>query len=194
MWVERSAHAAPEASVRVVPCPVCSCEDIDAALSSVDTIWKVPRTVSHCRRCGLYFLDDMPSSDEIREWYNSDEAYAYGRIAGVLKQCFREFRSRSQHRYVIERKGAPAGGRVLEVGACEGRLLRLFRPSELVGLEYSVAYGTYAKRKFGIVLQPRDIFELDGAFDLIVMSHVLEHFPDIHRVMAKVKQLLRPGG
>jgi SAM-dependent methyltransferase len=39
-----------------------------------------------------------------------------------------------------------------------------------------------------------DIPAADGAFDLVLCNHVLEHVPDDHRAMAELYRVLRPGG
>ena len=35
---------------------------------------------------------------------------------------------------------------------------------------------------------------VDGAFDVVILSEVLEHIPDDHRVIAEAARVLRPGG
>jgi ubiquinone/menaquinone biosynthesis C-methylase UbiE len=38
------------------------------------------------------------------------------------------------------------------------------------------------------------ITEPDGAFDLVICNHVLEHVPDLDRALTELHRVLRPGG
>jgi SAM-dependent methyltransferase len=91
----------------------------------------------------------------------------------------------------LEREGfgQRAGLSVLHV-APERALGRIL--SRLTGVRY-----VSADRKPGEVSVVTDLTELafaDGAFDLVMCSHVLEHIADDRRAMREIRRVLKPGG
>ena len=52
-------------------------------------------------------------------------------------------------------------------------------------------------RGAGLEVVHGDVFtgELDGrAFDVVTVSHVIEHVPDIHRALSRIHSIVKPGG
>jgi len=103
--------------------------------------------------------------------------------------------------------GVPTRGvRVLDVGFGAGAMLLQFgRGCQLTGLEFSssaIQRLKWKARHRG--MQPLDLrmwdarslgfpFD-DAAFDVVVMSHVLEHFPDDRALLVEARRVLAPGG
>ena len=90
-------------------------------------------------------------------------------------------------------------GRVLELGAADGRRLALFRSLgwDAVGLDIDPQSAARARRERGIevhvgALEPNTFAE--GTFDAVVSNHVLEHLPDPVSTLMVAAALLRPGG
>jgi 2-polyprenyl-3-methyl-5-hydroxy-6-metoxy-1,4-benzoquinol methylase len=163
----------------------------------VQGVWNREYGVSFCPSCGGYFLPEVPGPAEMAAYYKN-EYYknVEGRLVSAVKTLFREFRSESQAAFVsplLEGRGAVS---LLEVGAGDGCLISRFssKADRLVGLEHNSRYFQRAQKKYGIKLRSDDFFDLEEPFDLILMSHVFEHFPDIDRVAAHFKKLLKPNG
>ncbi len=94
---------------------------------------------------------------------------------------------------------------VLEVGcgggANLGELKRRYPDCRTVGVELQPGAATVALRhhavdevRVGSVLDAAAVDFAAGSFDLIVMSHVLEHFAEPERVVARALPWLRCGG
>lgn len=90
----------------------------------------------------------------------------------------------------------PKGARLLEVGAGTGR-----QAQELVNFGFSVEAieildSNYAdERLFAITnYDGRDIPFPDASFDIVFSSNVLEHVPDLVKMHAEIRRVLRPGG
>ncbi len=91
------------------------------------------------------------------------------------------------------------GRRLLEVGASDGQLLALARERgfEVAGVEPNGRLVEVALSEHGVTLFPGTLAEAGYAptsFDVVVMLHVIEHLPDPCAEVARVAELLRPGG
>jgi len=174
-------------------CPVCGSNAVSENISQVENIWPTERVVNFCTRCHLYFLAQMPTEEEIISYYKNDY-YQFPFYLDLIKRAFRRSRSVSQFHYIQDAVNLSAG-KVLEVGACDGVLLKQFASkNEVVGLELSDKYRVLAKQRYNVELLDRKFDEYEGQYDLLIMSHVLEHFPDISSTLEQVKSLLKPGG
>jgi trans-aconitate methyltransferase len=89
-------------------------------------------------------------------------------------------------------------GRVLDIGASTGTLLNKMRDrfgSEVFGVEPGDAYRAFAKHRGIEMLPSLDalLASKDEKFDLISMSHVLEHLPDPVNELIKIRTELLDG-
>jgi len=92
--------------------------------------------------------------------------------------------------------------RVLEVGCASGQTLAYLKErgaEYTVGVEYSAEVASEAKSRSLDRIIVGDVEKLDldfdlGTFDLLIVSHVLEHLVDPWTVLRKLKRLLRVGG
>ena len=98
----------------------------------------------------------------------------------------------------------PSGGRWLDVGCGTGALvetiLALAAPSEVVGIDPSPAYVTFARDR---VNDPRVRFEVGDAqalqaasatFDAVVAGLVLNFVPEPEEALSEMVRVARPGG
>lgn len=88
--------------------------------------------------------------------------------------------------------------RVLEIGCGEGRFrLNMKRDCEYFGVEFcahaAAAAETLLDRVFvgSYDAVARDI--PDSYFDLVICNDVIEHMPDHHQFLARIKEKMRPG-
>lgn len=91
-----------------------------------------------------------------------------------------------------------AGGRVLDVGCGRGAQLALFREMgwETVGVDVSDEAARQAEAK-GIPVVLGDLLTVDlprASFDLVIMTHSLEHLHAPGPTLDRIRELLRPGG
>jgi 2-polyprenyl-3-methyl-5-hydroxy-6-metoxy-1,4-benzoquinol methylase len=90
-------------------------------------------------------------------------------------------------------------GRVLDIGSGNGFFLAMLRHYgwEVRGVDMSASAAETTRREFGIDVHvgevTDDVFEREQ-FDFVHMSHVIEHVPSPMVVLARVRELLRPGG
>lgn len=129
-----------------------------------------------------------------REW-ETREHYAEAKSA-VVDTIMRRARGESyeeriEHFAAILLERLPAGARLLEIGAGEGLLAkRLTSAGHQV-----VALDTNLRSTFPIVQSTFEAFDAPAAsFDCIAAQLVLHHAADLPAMLAKVEQLLAPGG
>lgn len=89
-----------------------------------------------------------------------------------------------------------ANSRVLDVGTGSGWASQYFfeRGMEVTALDYDFSTFEYTTPEIQKIASDfRDISKV-GLFDVVIMSHVLEHFSNPGLILEKVRNLLRSGG
>ena len=90
------------------------------------------------------------------------------------------------------------GGRLLDIGCGGGDLLAEARAAgyEVVGLDDSIVLVTHVRQRHGLEIHCGDpaSFKPSAPFDIVVMSHVLEHVVRPLEMLESVRRLLAPGG
>jgi SAM-dependent methyltransferase len=97
-------------------------------------------------------------------------------------------------------KTVPLNARVLDAGCATGALIGFMQRegfTDLVGLDPSPVATAQVARAFHVpaiagsfITPPGEI----GTFDLVVLSHVLEHIIDVQAAVAGLQSLVKPGG
>jgi 2-polyprenyl-3-methyl-5-hydroxy-6-metoxy-1,4-benzoquinol methylase len=178
-----------------ISCPICMIQGCSNELNfEIKNIWSNPKKINHCKLCNLYFLEEKPDPEELKKYYQ-EKYYFKSSYLYLIKEKFRFARSISQYNFFKENIFS-AVSNVLEIGSGDGLLLSLFKKdnAKVCGIEYSQKYTDFAKKKYNINLTNDDFFNLDGKYDLIIMSHVFEHFLDFKKIYTKANQLLKNGG
>lgn len=182
--------------VRRERCPVCAGEHRPGP-----TVGRL--TYVRCRSCGLVFMEPMPS----QRWY--DGRYAAQYWEGQAKRDDRSDetsrRLRKEHLRAIayaeiaRAAGLPSEGTLLEIGCGTGGAAATLAESlgwSAVGVEPDVASRAIAST-IGVMVDATDLdgfVALGRTFDLILLSHVLEHVVDPDRFLTQVLRLLGPDG
>jgi 2-polyprenyl-3-methyl-5-hydroxy-6-metoxy-1,4-benzoquinol methylase len=163
--------------------------------------------VVRCRGCGLARTNPRPTRAAIGAYYPPSYV-AYNQRDFHRRLGARLLRALVRAPYTV-RYGSgrvapppPRGGRVLDVGCGSGLLLgELARLGwEVWGIEPDERAASALKARLGlpdgrIVVATAETASLPaGAFELVTMSHVLEHLHDPRAALAGVHRWLRPGG
>jgi len=132
-----------------------------------------------------------------------DVSRVYRRYAGVYDIVFGPLFERG--RQLAAELAASAGGRdVLELGVGTGLSLGYYPPGvQVIGIDLSAEMLEKAERRVArlglgnVALRCMDASRMDlpdRAFDVVVCMYVVSVVPDLDRVMAEVRRVLRPGG
>lgn len=151
-----------------------------------------------CRSCGLVFTDPQPDAALLAGFYAAQDRDAFVAEDGA-ERIPGEGSRRDQAAWLAENLGPLAGLRVLEVGCYEGFLLKLLRDRGAIvhGVEPSESAAELASVRWGVPVETgrfEDVALETERFDLIVLSHVLEHLTDPRAAIARCCELLVPDG
>jgi SAM-dependent methyltransferase len=165
--------------------------------------------VHRCRDCGLGFVSDLPSPEELTRFY-ADHYYdvgaadgesgglgyhtAYTELEAGLKRMYGDFLDD-----VEQNNPGRRFDRILDVGCAYGFFLDVardrFAASELVGLDVTPEAATIRERGYAFHHGFIEDVELPAEhFDLVFMGDAFEHVRDPIRVADRLASVLAPGG
>src|SRR5262245_5405125 len=131
------------------------------------------------------------------ESYRATRVAHWDRVATEYRD--RHGVGRSYHRRLerVYRFVVPPGSRVLELGCGKGDLLASLAPREGVGVDFSPAMLEEARQRHQtlsfIQADAHDLPALDGTFDIIVLSDLLNDAWDVQKLMDGLHRLCHPG-
>ncbi|MDD5015274.1 MAG: class I SAM-dependent methyltransferase [Atribacterota bacterium] len=143
-----------------------------------------------CKNCGLIRTFPVPDYSRARYESYGIEKYLKNKklVVSFMKMIFKEVRR-------FKKKG-----RLLEIGCNLGYFLEVAKNNgfEVRGIDLDKEAVNYANNNLGegIVLQStlEEAKFPDAYFDVVVISHVLEHIPDIKKFLKEIKGLLNDKG
>lgn len=174
-------------------CPLCS------GAPSAYFATEHSHDLLRCGDCQTVFVHPQPGPEELRALYE-ERSRAAGE-SDYYRSYLRQERGLREHaRDLLEMLGAPRGGaRLLEVGCGAGFFLDEARKAgwKTRGIELNRVYARHAREELGIEVTGEDFeeVEVEGApFDVVCMLDLLSHLRDPLRSLARVRELLVPGG
>jgi SAM-dependent methyltransferase len=148
--------------------------------------------IVRCPTCTHGQLDRFPDDDELAAAYE---------VAASDDYVEEEAGQRASFAAVLERveRHVPKGA-IADIGCWVGFLLAEARDRgwrECIGVEPSTFASTYARERLGLDVRQEGLLDADlplGHFDAVCMGDVLEHLTDTDRALARMRELLAPGG
>jgi 2-polyprenyl-3-methyl-5-hydroxy-6-metoxy-1,4-benzoquinol methylase len=163
----------------LVQCPLCACRSFMLFESTVNRGATLQNQL--CRKCGMVFLSPRMSADDLAGFYRSQYRMHDAENDKPSPRVVEQEQLRARYQVDLFATWGLMPQRFLDIGASTGQLLHL--TSERfkcvsVGVEPGDLYRDHVEH--GFVRYP-GVAELINAneppFDLIAMSHVLEHLP-----------------
>ena len=185
-------------------CILCG-SPLERILSGLtDTRFGTPgcHEIRRCRRCGLEQTWPVPSLADLKKLYEAQ--YNFGGETGTLYTRLREwFFASFLYRLWIRVDGdisfhlRSGSGRLIDIGCNEGRGLRIYARNgfQVEGLELNAAAAAVARRTgFAVHTCLLDDFLPTAAYDVAVLSNVLEHALNPRQMLSDVSRILARGG
>lgn len=160
---------------------------------------------SRCRSCGLTFMNPMPT----QRWYDRRYESEYWRGQAketdpqeeILRRLEKEHLRATAYLHALrtETRTLPTDGRVLEIGCGAGGAVATVAAGlgwSAAGVEPDAASRTIADR-IGVRVLDAELSAVVARgerFDVVLLSHVLEHVVDPPTFLANVAEVLAPDG
>lgn len=181
-------------------CPICGTCSASRYCRGPDYNWGIPGlfTYVRCLGCGLIYQCPVPASETLMALYPADYGTPMIVDAQEREQKIDMPAHRTREQYI--RSILPRPGVVLDIGCGPGYFLESMRRQGwgVHGVESSGTHVAYART----LLQTDQVYHqrwpsaLPSGLrvDLVVMVHVLEHFPDPVGALHAAQAVLNPGG
>lgn len=185
---------APREFQEVSHCPVCSWPASREGLTERGGL-----QFARCKSCTTFFMSPTPSEAELARYYggpywesvNSDRSKSY--------RFEKQFRRAVFFADELERAGAAKGGKVLEIGSGFGGVV--WALGELLGMKpYAIELDPLAcefQERLGVEIFGSETKREEGepsGFDVVVLSHVLEHQLRPREILEQAFELVSPSG
>ncbi len=181
-------------------CPMCSGKNLRQKITVKDRLQQKPGrfTLEECRDCGHVFQNPRLSIDGLNFYYKDFyDGIGEDDLENIFRSSLTSYRDRARMvRAVVE----PA--RWLDVGTGHGHFCMLAREewpkTEFDGIDLSESIEDAERRRW-IHHGYRGLFpdmasELAGKYDVVSMSHYLEHTREPRAEIEAAAKVVRPGG
>ena len=148
-----------------------------------------------CSACGHMQVDPMPDTELLSRAYAVAESGDYVDEEAGQRETARRALARIEA-HAPRTAGSPA---ILDLGCWVGFLLSeaQSRGWRVMGVEPSEFGSSYARDRLGLEVITADLLAAPlppASFDAVAMGDVIEHLPDPGGALARIRELLTPGG
>jgi 2-polyprenyl-3-methyl-5-hydroxy-6-metoxy-1,4-benzoquinol methylase len=182
-------------------CPICEQASLKAFLKAKDhTVSQEEFTIVECNNCGFLFTQDVPDSNEIGKYYQSDNYISHSdtrkNLFFKIYNWVRNYTLKQKHS-LIHALGT-SQKTLLDVGSGTGYFPAYMKSQgwTVSALEPSDTARAVCEKQHQIIPKdPSEIYTLPNqSFEVITLWHVLEHVHDLNGYFKRFFELLNPGG
>jgi 2-polyprenyl-3-methyl-5-hydroxy-6-metoxy-1,4-benzoquinol methylase len=183
-------------SSRNFPCDLCGSREFETVATADRD--NQPLTTVVCRRCGLVSHEEIPSEEDLAEFYGRRYRQAYhGEVKPSAKRVVRAWETGEALLRRLARFVKP-GANVFEIGAGIGCNVKVFDLAgyNASGVEPNHGFCHYSQQHLKTKVRNQSLEDCaeNGAFDLVILVHVIEHLRSPAAALKKIHGMLRPGG
>lgn len=181
------------------PCICKTPEPSDVTLATVDR-YRIPHRTVLCMQCGLVRTDPRMTQDAYNDFYRHYYRTLYERPGQSREQLFMAQQNNAERRYNYIRSHVELAtdAEIVEFGCGAGWNLCPFQQAQFTvsGYDFDDDYLKIGNEQ-GLDLQYGSIqtaVDAERQYDVIILSHVVEHFLDPLDELAALSALLKPDG
>jgi 2-polyprenyl-3-methyl-5-hydroxy-6-metoxy-1,4-benzoquinol methylase len=188
-----------------IGCPICGGERHEQLFHG--DRYRMGITTVGCRRCGLIFVNPRPTPMAMNLFYQRHYRKFYESVERPTDEYVNAGPFRARAEYVVnalhEFTSNYTDAKLLDIGCAEGTLLKhlgkAFPKFTLYGMEPDPNFADYARAQAAAV----EVFSCDfhsffgennQKFDVVTLTHVLEHILDPICVLRCIRDILRKDG
>jgi 2-polyprenyl-3-methyl-5-hydroxy-6-metoxy-1,4-benzoquinol methylase len=151
-----------------------------------------------CGRCGLVSHRVIPSESELQAFYAGEYRRSYhDEVTPSVRRIMRAWR-RAGHLLHRLRPHLKRDDHILEVGAGIGCGVKrlLMEGYRVTGIEPDTGFQAFARNVLLAPLENGTLEDLlpEPRYDVVILSHVIEHLSSPLTSLSRVHDMLRPGG
>lgn len=188
-------------------CPLCAADDIEINILPYPLFRHMdfsifhpgPNRIGRCRKCRLVFrIIGDGEQQEIDAIYRSEEYLKHEEPHTLVLEGHEEPvpLSHVQAEILAPFLNVKSPVAVLDIGCFDGHLLseinNICDASDLCGFDVSERPQFPSGKSFRFV--SGRMAEINGSFDMILMSHSIQYIRDIHTLFEDIRKLLKPDG
>jgi 2-polyprenyl-3-methyl-5-hydroxy-6-metoxy-1,4-benzoquinol methylase len=176
-----------------ISCNVCKSKVISHFMNKDN--WEL----MSCNSCGLVFLKNVPSNDELKTIYN-DEYFTDGQKSPLDDHNIEANPTylNSKKRIKFIKKFGINSGKLLDVGCSTGVFAKVAsKDFEVEGIDVSEYAVKYAQEHLNIKAQIGTVFNAKlnkNIYDIITMWDVIEHVTNANAYIKRISELIKPNG
>ncbi len=154
-----------------------------------------------CKNCGFVYMYPLPEKDDLDNYYEESYWEKHHKATGLVNKTIdNSFDSRNKAIYEWSKPYIKDNNtKVLEIGAGYGHTLAYFKQQSncyVEGVEPSKegsynAIHSYGIKTFNGFLED---FQTNEKFDIVILSHVFEHFYNPVQALVIIRKLIKEGG
>lgn len=178
----------------------CLCGFNDFQLLAEKDRYGIPLNTVICTTCGLVMSNPRMTQESCNDFYNHEYRKLY---VGAERADENFFAMQYAHGLKILTFTQPylkdKPNKILEIGCGAGGILKAFQEQghQCLGIDLGFEYVTFGAKK-GLKLLSMSsqslLEQTETRYDLIILSHVFEHFLDIEQELKIIKALLSDDG
>ena len=186
-WSASTTTTDPDTRQETIPCPICDGNTFTPLFE------KAGEPFVQCNSCGLVLINPRPAAEHVATTYDRDYTQGYIRKQDKKLKRISRWVKRIQNGHVPQ-------GRWLDIGCSAGFVVHCARMAgfDAYGVDIEPTGIDFARRHFGLdnvfagTLEERGF--PNAHFDVISAYELIEHVPDVNRLLEEIRRLLAPGG
>jgi len=176
---------------------ICICSSVDYECIALKNRFGIPQQLVICRHCGLIMINPRMNAAAYKIFYKEEYRRLYGFVDKESYFMFQKARGEKIKEILEDKKILNSSTRILEIGCGSGGILKSFHDEGyyILGIDLDSEFIEFGKSK-GLRLMTchsNEVIE-ESCFDVIILSHVVEHFLDLKSEFDAVRHLLSESG